>query len=109
MEEVGDMEVDSWTNEVELLTTGQASCVPVDITNEDENSSTLPVPVTSAPYISTDIRMRNTTNTTISGTSTTTNTIPSTSTTSNIIPNTSTSITIVPLTTSERRQIHSIP
>ena len=126
MEEVEDlMEVDrltvspkqathSWANEVELFTSGQASCVPLDITdeNEDENSSTHPVPVTTAPYISTDIRMRNTTNTTnttFTGTSTTTNIVPSTSTTSSIVPNTSTSITVVPLTSSERRQIHSKP
>ena len=120
MEEAEDMEVErlpaspnqathSLANEVELFTSGQASCVPLDITDEDEDSSTHPVPITSAPYISTDIRMRNTTNTTISGTSTTTNTIPSTNTTSSIVPNTNTSITIVPLTSSERRHIHSIP
>ena len=126
MEEVEDLlEVDrltvnqqqvahSWADEMELFTSGQADNVPLDIADESEDetsTSTHPITVTTAPFISTDIRTRIITNTTSSGTSTTTITIPSTSTTPSIIPNTSTSTnpTIVSLTSSERRQINAIP
>ena len=124
MEEVEDLiEVDrltvnqqevahSWADEMELFTSGQADNVPLDIADESEDetsTSTHPITVTTAPYISTDIRTRIITNTASSGTSTTTITIPSTSTTPSIIPNTSTSTnpTIVSLTSSERRQINT--
>ena len=134
-----EMEVDrqvvkgsSWADEMELYTSGQADNMPVDITEDIEDeiaSPTLqtspapvttdpvtPIPVTNAPFISTDIRKR-TTSTTNSGTSTTTNAVPSpstspsTSTTTSTTPSISThnNITTVPLTSSERRQINALP